>query len=103
LDRVFRQGANLSLAALPRGDNGDRDAMLALLYGYLKLDSQPTVTGTLLMKSAKISGVGIARVDRVMNSMEEFVLAAGVKKGRRYQLNNRGIAKAEEVIKAILQ
>lgn len=104
LDRVFRQGETLSLAALPHGDNAGAEAMLALLYGYLKLKNESAVTGTMLMKSAKRSGVPIDRVDRLMGmSQPEFVLAAGVKKARRYQLNNPGIAKAEEIINAILQ
>lgn len=107
LERTFRKGDNLSLAALPSGDDAAKDAMLALLYGYLKLESATTVTGTSLMKSAKISGVDLGkagRVDRVMAGlMPDYVLAAGVKKAKRYQLNNRGIAKAEAVIKAIHQ
>jgi hypothetical protein len=107
LERIFRKGDNLSLAALPVGDNATQDAMVALLYGYLKLQSEATVTGTSLMKSAKISGVDlgkVGRVDRVMAGlMPDYVLTAGVKKAKRYQLNNRGLAKAEAVIKAILQ
>jgi len=103
MDRVFRQGDVLSLAARPRGDSADEDAMLAILYGYLKLKNLSTVTGTLLMKSAKVSGVPIGRVDRTMNGLASYVLAAGVKKAKRYQLNNPGISRAEEIIKAILQ
>jgi hypothetical protein len=107
LERIFRRGDNLSLAALPSGDNAAQDAMIALLYGYLKLQSESTVTGTSLMKSAKISGVDlgkVGRVDRVMAALiPDYVLAAGVKKAKRYQLNNRGLAKAEAVINAILQ
>jgi hypothetical protein len=107
MDRVFRKGDNLSLAALPSGDNAAQDAMLALLYGYQKIQNETHVTGTLMMKSAKISGVDlgkVGRVDRVMASLiPDYVLAAGVKKAKRYQLNNRGLAKAENVIKAIFQ
>ena len=104
LSRVFRDNGNLSLAALPHGENKEAAAMLALLYGFLKLKNENAVTGTALMKSAKISGVNFDRVDRVMSSHQpDYVLAAGVKKARRYQLNNRGIAKAEEIINALLQ
>lgn len=104
LERVFRPGDTLTLAALPSGDNAKSDAMLALLYGYLKIKGEISVTGTSLMKSAKQSGVIFERVDRIMDTlMPAFVLAAGVKKARRYQLNNPGIVRAEEIIKAILQ
>lgn len=107
MDRVFRRGDTLSLAALPSGENGSQDAMIALLYGYLKIQSESTVTGTSLMKSAKISGIDLGksdRVDRVVAGLiPDYILAAGVKKAKRYQLNNRGLARAEAVIKAILQ
>jgi len=104
LDRVFRQGDVLSLAALPTGEAREADTMLALLYGYLKLADEQTVTGTSLRRSALQSGVNIDRADRVLNGLiPEFVLAGGVRKARRYQLNNRGIARAEAIIKALLQ
>lgn len=103
LARVFREGDYLSLAALPTGDNIEGSAMLALLYGYLKLKNENAVTGTMLNKSAKISGVNIDRVDRVMGTIKDLVLMAGVKKARRYQLNNRGLSRAEEVINQIVQ
>ena len=78
--------------------------MLALLYGYLKIQSEQNVTGTTLRKSALVSGVNIDRADRVLNGLiPDYVLAGGVRKARRYQLNNRGIARAEGIIKQILQ
>lgn len=104
LDRVFRQDDGFSLAALPRGDNAGPDAILALLYGALKMKGEATVTGTALMRAAKVSGVqNLGRLDRLMESITDFVLVAGVRKAKRYQLNNRGIARAEEVIKGIVQ
>lgn len=103
MERVFRQGDTLSLAALPNGENASSDAMLALLYGYMKIKNETTVTGTSLMKSAKLSGVSVDRVDRLMAANQDLVLAAGVRKARRYQLNNRGIARAAQIINAILQ
>src|SRR2546425_533565 len=56
LDRVFRQGEVLSLAAIPSGESREADTMLALLYGYLKISGEQTVTGTSLRKSALQSG-----------------------------------------------
>lgn len=104
LDRVFRRGDVLSLSALPSGEEREADTMLALLYGYLKLQNEQTVTGTSLRKSALVSGVNIDRADRVLNTLiPDFVLAGGVRKARRYQLNNRGLTRAEGIIKGILQ
>lgn len=104
MDRIFRRGEVLSLAALPSGEDMEADTMLVLLYGYLKIQSEQTVTGTTLRKSALVSGVNIERADRIMNALiPDYVLAAGVRKARRYQLNNRGLTRAEGIIKTILQ
>ena len=74
--------------------------MLMLLYGYTKLGTEQSVTGTTLMKAAKLSGVSIGRIDRVMDGKnKEYVLAAGAKKGRRYSLNNPGITKTEQLMR----
>jgi hypothetical protein len=101
--RVFRQGDPLSLAALPRGENAKPDALLILLYGYTQLGGEQAVTGTMLMKAARQSGVAIDRVDRTLDLRKEFVLAAGTKKGRRYSLNNRGIIEAQRLMKELFE
>jgi hypothetical protein len=102
--RIFRQGEPLSLLALPRGKTVEADALLMLLYGYTKLGSEPSTTGTTLMKAAKLSGVSISRIDRIMDGQnKEFVLAAGVKKARRYSLNNPGVARAESLMKQLFE
>ncbi len=104
LDRVFSKGDPVSLTALPSGDNAAANALLILLYGFLKISGDQTVTGTMLNKAAKKSGVNIDRLDRAISVYQpEFVLAAGAKKGRRYSLNNRGIMRAEEIIRTIVQ
>lgn len=103
LERVFSAGDPLSLAALPRSDNANADALLVLIYGYNKLRGEQSVTGTMLMKSAKKSGVPVERVDRSMGSNTAFILTAGAKKGRRYSLNNRGVVEAEGMIRKMVE
>ena len=104
LDRVFREDDGLSLAALPTTDNAAPDALVALLYGFWKIRGEVSVTGTALMKAARKSGVNVDRIDRVIGVyIPTFVQAGGVKKARRYQLNNPGNTKAEEIINAILK
>jgi hypothetical protein len=105
LDRVFSKGNPLSLAALPSGDNAASNALLILLYGFLKINGEQNVTGTMLNKAAKKSGVvNIDRIDRAMSVHQpDLVLTAGAKKGRKYSLNNRGIARAEEIIRTLVQ
>lgn len=103
LGRVFADGEPLSLMALPRTDNANPDALLVLLYGYHKLRDEQAVTGTMLMKSAKKSGVPVERVDRSLGSNAPLINAAGAKKGRKYSLNNRGITAAEGIIRRMVE
>lgn len=103
-DRVFRQDDGISLAALPTTENVQQDALISLLYGIWKTSGESQVTGTALMKAARTSGINVDRIDRVINAyIPAYVTAGGVKKGRRYQLNNPGIAKAEEVIRTMMK
>jgi hypothetical protein len=105
--RVFAEkDAVISLLALPQGDNASADALLLLLYGYqlLRASDYP-VTGVRLMQAAKQSGLHqVDRIDRVMAPYEGiFVLAAGARRGKKYQLNNPGMQKAQAIIKEILE
>lgn len=104
LKRVFAEkDAVISLLALPKTDNAESDALLLLLYGYQELkNSEYPVTGVRLMQAAKQSGLHqVDRIDRKIAANAQYVLAAGNRRGRRYQLNNQGIAKAKEMINAI--
>lgn len=99
MSRVFRTDNGISLYVIPKGDNSKSDGLLLLLYGFAKLVNEHTVTGTSLMQAAKRSGLNIDRVDRFMVNNEQFTNSSGLKKGKRYSLNNRGIQQAEKIIK----
>jgi hypothetical protein len=102
--RLFRRdGDGISLLALPKGDDGGADAVIALLYGFNRLLNRSAVTGVTLMKAAKQSGVNIPRVDTTMAKREDYVLAAGARRGRVYSLNNRGVQYAESVLRRTLE
>ncbi len=103
LSRVFKVNDTVSLLATPKTDKPAADALLAILYGYDRMKSISAVTGTTLMKAAKQSGINIDRIDRVMGTRDEFVNFAGVKKGRRYSLNNRGTEEAEKIIRKMIE
>ena len=102
MERVFAAGEMVSLAALPNSGNIELDSLLALLYGFHSKGEQ-AVTGTALMRSVEKSGVRVGRIDRCLEKYPDFVLIAGQRKARRYSLNNRGMAKAAEVIKRIVE
>ncbi len=101
LNKVFcNEGDYVSLSASP---SGPADALLVLLYGFDRILDVPKVTGVTMMKAARKSGVQIPRIDKYMNESAEFVLTGGAKRGKRYSLNNRGIAHAEKVIRALIE
>ena len=100
LSKIFHQkGDVVSLSAMPSDKS---DALILLLYGYLQLANVDKVTGVTMMKAAKQSGVGIDRVDRVIDSRSEYILTGGAKRGKRYSLNNKGIQYAQTIIQELL-
>jgi hypothetical protein len=104
VNRLFEDRDGLiSLRALPRGANAEAESLLLLLYGYKTIKGTNNVTGVTLMKAAKQSGVNIDRVDRTMGLNTEYVLKAGLRRGVKYSLNNRGVIKAEEVMHEVFQ
>ena len=103
LDRVFRQGDPLSLMDIPKTDNAEADALLVLLYGHTERIGQPDVTAAALAKSASKTGLDVYRIGRTLAAKEAFIRSSGKKKGTRYSLNNKGIAEAEKLIKAMAQ
>jgi hypothetical protein len=103
LARVFveRDGV-ISLQALPKTENPEGDALVLLLYGYQELkSSEYPVTGVRMMQAAKLSGVKVDRIDRTFDGQTQYVLTAGQRRGKRYQLNNLGIVRAKEIIGAL--
>lgn len=95
-------GEFVSLSATPVGDGRQADSLLILLYGFAKLKNEPKVTGVMLMKAMRQSGVTIDRVDRVIESKQEYILMGGSKRGKRYSLNNRGYQYVEGLIRDLL-
>ena len=103
LDRIFRKGDPLSLLATPRSEKANADSLLVLIYGLTELKGEQAVTGTTLRKSASKSGVNVNRIGETLNAHADLIQAGGERKGRRYSLNNRGIAEAERIIKGMVE
>lgn len=103
LNRVFfDHGDLISLSAIPDTDNQKADSLLLLLYGFGKIKSEPKVTGVTLMKACRQSGVNMDRVDRIIDARADLVMAGGAKRGKRYQLNNKGVQHVEGIIRDML-
>jgi hypothetical protein len=93
----IRPDGVITLRALPRGEQKEADTFLLLLYGYRRMKNEEPVLGTQLLQSAKYSGMAEMRPAAAFWATEQFVIRGGVKKGSTYQLNNPGVAKAEEI------
>lgn len=103
LARVFRRDEDaVSLLALPKTEQPEGDALLVLLYAFQRLLSKPNVTAVTLMQAARQSGVTAGRADVALKSKSDLVMAAGVRRGRRYSLNNRGYVHAEGLIRKMI-
>ena len=104
LNRVFRRDNDgVSLLGLPRSDDADADALVALLYGYNRLQNRPNVTGVALMQAARQSGVTLLRADKALHRKADLIMAAGSRRGRRYSLNNRGTIYAEDLVRRMVE
>lgn len=103
-ERVFSldDRAGLSLRVLPKTDAPEADAVMLILYGYATLRSQHDVLSVQIGKSAQQSGVNIDRLDRALLTHTQYVTSAGQKGGKKYGLNNRGLARAKELLEGLL-
>jgi hypothetical protein len=100
VDRAFSQDREgyVSLRVLPATQDRVADALLLLLYGFRTLKQSDEVPATTLMEAARQSGLQIQRIDRSIAPHEELITKGGTRRGGRYGLNNRGIARAESLL-----
>jgi len=101
--RLFRVDGNLiSLNALPQGEDAHFDAVSLLLYAHDQLAGQKTVMVAAIINGLRQSGMqSDYNIARIVAGYESLVTKAGVKRGTRYGLTNRGRAHAEEALRRI--
>lgn len=104
MQRIFSidQGV-VSLLDLPKTQTREADALLLILYGYRQLKNETSLLGSQLMKAANKSGLDIDRIDRVIDRYDEMLMKSGKRRGIKYGLKNRGMAKAKELYAQIAE
>lgn len=103
LSLVFKQEKDsISLLRTPKTDNPKADALIVLLYGFLKLQDQRAVGAPTLVKAAVASGLGLDRLDRTFDARSSWIHATGQRKGKRYTLTNPGIVEARKMVDALV-
>ena len=84
----------------PSADGSERfeAAAMVLLAGYDQSGDIP-ITGSRLLKSMKLTGYNLERVDRALDSLEQrgLILTEGVRRGRRYRLSESGRVEARKL------
>jgi hypothetical protein len=99
---IKREGDTLVLSPKfpPKPEGSDRveDAAMVILGGYDK-DGDVPITGSRLLKSLKLTGYNLERVDRSLETLEKrgLVLTEGIRRGRRYRLSEAGRAEARKL------
>jgi len=104
LQRVFStdDGGAVSLRILPRTERRDADALILLLYGYRILANSQDVNAGALMQAARQSGLQLTRIDQTISFYQNLITEGGLRRGKRYGLNNQGMSHAELVIAGML-
>ena len=95
----------VTLRVLPSGDKRHSDAILLILYGYRKLRGQDEVLVTRLKSSLESSGSSPGRIDRAAESykLDGSLVKSGSRTGGKYRLTNKGMARAEGMVKTMLE
>ncbi len=108
LSRIVRVDGKrpITLSALPRGEQREGDATLILLLAYRVFWQQDEMAGARLLDGLQQSGYAVDRVDRVMDPFidgpEPLICRTGVRRGVRYRLTTRGLARATELAKDLV-
>jgi hypothetical protein len=105
LDRVFELDSDdlVTLKAMPATDNSEADAIVMILYGFHKLTQKGNIFAPTLVAAARKTGIQADRIYRLVETHKQYIMAAGVRRGKKYSLNNKGQQYATELIRTTLR
>ncbi len=80
------------------------DAALLLLFGQRHFRANDSVTGGEILDGLRESGQPVPRIDGTLLRLSDdgLVITIGERRARRYRLTNTGIARAQEVARALI-
>ncbi len=103
LDRLFLVDPKQKLVSLkihPHTSDRDRDAMLLIVFGYLKkLALQDAPVGN-IKQGLRQTGIRVDRIDKLALKYVNagYLSKGGTGKGSRYRITNSGMTKANELM-----
>jgi hypothetical protein len=102
LEKIMRlQGRVVSLTVPAESVS---EAVMVLLFGQRHLRTNDSVTGGEVMDGLRESGTVVNRVDAILDRLasEGSVIRIGTGRARRYRLTNIGVARAQEITRALI-
>jgi hypothetical protein len=80
------------------------DAVLLLMLGQRQFRSNDSVTGAELAEGLRESGYASIRGDHVTDRLanQGAVITIGAHRGRRYRMTNAGVARAQDIARALI-
>ena len=83
----------------PGGSDRADEAALVILNGYCAGRGLETVGGTRLVKSLRLTGYNVPRVDHTLKDFEKtgLVLVSGARRGRAYRITGSGKERARKI------
>ena len=103
--RIFelRPDDVVALRALPKGQDKDADALLLLLYRLQEAKERGACASHTSAQSLVVFWHSRLSTGPCPCPVQQYIIRGGQKKGTTYALNNRGIAKAEEIAARVFQ
>ena len=96
---------SIFLSVIPETSYPAADALLIVLLAYKTIRNQNVVSGNELLDSLKKSGIKGSRIDRLfgryLGGTQALVVKMGIRRGVKYRLTERGVAKARELARNI--
>ena len=80
------------------------EALLLLLWGHKQFRNEQKVTGQALMYGLRLSGLDVKRLESLLplHLAKGNIEVTGNRRARRYQLTDRGFAKAQQLVQNLL-
>jgi hypothetical protein len=102
IDKMFLVNKEdvVSLRVQPKSSSPKADAILLVLLGYRAIRNLDMVPVSALLAGMKETGLPVGRIDKTLGPNMKYVNKGGTGRGNKYGLNNLGVVRAQEIVRA---